>query len=64
LAGDQVAVDDVAGVADHGDITAGLQGVFECVVGGHFARPRPVPYEAARSGGNPTANSNRSRRLV
>jgi hypothetical protein len=28
------------------------------------ARPRPVPYEAAHSGGNLTANSNRSRRLV
>ena len=34
LAGDQAPVDDVPGVADHGDVAAFLQGVFEREVGG------------------------------
>jgi len=34
LAGDQAPVDDVAGIADHGDVPAFLQRVFESDVGG------------------------------
>jgi hypothetical protein len=33
----RLPVDDVAGVADHGDVTACLEGVFGCVVGGYPA---------------------------